>query len=93
MGRYLIIQCTLYTERLHFVNIYAPNNDDPNFYKNLFLTLSSFNGQYIIAGDFNCTLDPNKDKSSHSDMTHTKSRAVIQHFMKDLDLRDIWRVL
>lgn len=28
MGRYLIIQGTLYTECLNLVNIYAPNKDD-----------------------------------------------------------------
>lgn len=90
-GRFLIIQGSLYTECLNLVNIYAPNHDDPNFFNNLFLTLASLNGQYIIAGDFNCTLDPNKDKSTHSDSSHNKSRAIIHQFIKNLNLGDIWR--
>ena len=61
-GRFLIIQGTLYTECLNLVNIYAPNQDDPNFFNNLFLSLASLHGQYVIVGDFNCTLDPNKDR-------------------------------
>lgn len=89
-GRFLIIQGTLFTECLNLVNIYAPNQDDPNFFSNLFLNLSTLNRHYIIAGDFNCTLDPNKDRSTHLDTTHTKSRAVIHQFMKELNLRDIW---
>lgn len=90
-GRFLIIQGTLFTELLNLVNVYAPNQDDPNFFSNLFLTLSTLKGHYIIAGDFNCTLDPSKDRSTHLDTTNTKSRAVIRQFMKDLNLRDIWR--
>lgn len=43
------------------VNIYATNNDDPEFFSNLFFNLSSLHGQYIISGD------PSKDRSSHID--------------------------
>lgn len=58
-GRFLIIRGTLFTECLNLVNIYAPNQDDPNFFSNLFLTLSTLKGHYIIAGDFN------KDRLTH----------------------------
>ena len=34
-GRYLIVQGTLLTEKNNLVNIYAPNNDDPRFFKDL----------------------------------------------------------
>ena len=44
-----------------------------------------------IAGDFNCTLDPHKDRSSHLDKTHNRSRNIIHHFIKSLNLRDVWR--
>ncbi len=91
MGRYLIIQGTLYAECLNLVNIYAPNTDDPNFFSGLFFTLSSLKGQYIIAGDFNCVLDPSKDRSSQNDKPHNRSRETIQQFLKELNLRDIWR--
>lgn len=36
-------------------------NNDANFYNNLFLRISTMSGKYIIAGDFNFILDPNKD--------------------------------
>lgn len=73
------------------VNIYAPNNDSPGFFSNLFLNPSSLNATYIIAGDFNCTLDPNKDRSANLDLTHNKCRTIIHQFIKDLNLRDTWR--
>ena len=90
-GRYLIVQGTLFTECLNLVNIYAPNIDDPNFFSNLFVTLTSLKGQYIIAGDWNCALVPEKDRSTHLDKTHNKSREIIHQFIKDLNLIDIWR--
>ena len=61
MGRYLIVQGTLYTEPLNLVNIYAPNKDEPSFFNNLVCTQSSLSGHYILAGDFNWTLNPHID--------------------------------
>uniref|UniRef100_A0A669DNA9 Reverse transcriptase domain-containing protein n=1 Tax=Oreochromis niloticus TaxID=8128 RepID=A0A669DNA9_ORENI len=91
MGRYLIVQGALYAEPLILVNIYAPNKDEPSFFNNLFCTLSALRGQYILAGDFNCTLNPSIDKSSHLDKSHSQSRETILQFAKELNLMDIWR--
>ncbi len=90
-GRYIILQGTLITEKINLINIYAPNMDDPKFFHNLFLTISSLSGSYIIAGNFNCTVKPEVDRSSGIDKSHSKSRQTIQHFMEELNLTDIWR--
>uniref|UniRef100_A0A3Q3BAI7 Reverse transcriptase domain-containing protein n=1 Tax=Kryptolebias marmoratus TaxID=37003 RepID=A0A3Q3BAI7_KRYMA len=91
-GRFIIIQASLMNQNLILVNLYGPNIDDPDFYNNLFLSITAFHGDVIFGGDFNCTLDPNLDRSSGLDLSHPKSRRVIQHFMSELNLRDIWRV-
>lgn len=44
-GRYFNIQGSLLSENLNLVNVYCPNTDDPSYYVNLFLTLSTFAGQ------------------------------------------------
>lgn len=90
-GRYLIIQGNLLEEQIILANIYAPNADDPNFFQNFFLILSTLPGKYVVAGDFNCALDPANDRSSGAVESHIRSRATIQHFMKELNLIDIWR--
>lgn len=90
-GRYIILQGTLITEKINLINIYAPNIDDPKFFHNLFLTISSLAGSCVIAGNFNCTLNPELDRSSGIDNSHNKSRQTIQHFMEELNLTDIWR--
>lgn len=92
-GRYLIIQGSLLSVNLNLVNIYGPNADEPSFFTNLFLTLASLPGEYIIAGDWNCTLDQMKDRSTGVDQTHNRSRITINHFIKELNLLDIWRYL
>lgn len=92
-GRFLIIQGTLLNEKLTLVNIYGPNNDDHRFFNNVFLTIADLPGNCIIAGDFNCTLDPSKDRSPGIDNSHVKSRETICQFIKELGLIDIWRFL
>lgn len=82
---------SLLQQDLILVNLYGPTNDDPNFYNNLFLSISSFHGDIIIGDDFNCTLDPELDRSSGSVISHP-SQKIIQQFMFELNLKDIWRV-
>lgn len=57
LGRYIILNGTILTTQINLINIYAPNEDYPNFFQNLFLIISSYNGRYIIGGDFNCVLN------------------------------------
>lgn len=86
LGRYLIIQGYLLEEQIVLANIYAPNTDDPTFFQNLFLTLSTLTGYYMVAGDFNCTLDSVRDRSTGADQSHHRSRSIIHQFMKEMNL-------
>lgn len=61
-GRYILVQGTLLFENINLIKAYGSNEDDPEVSHNLFLTISNFPGQYIIAGDFNCTLGPSRDR-------------------------------
>lgn len=90
-GRYLVLQGTLFSELLNLTNVYGPNNDDSNFYNDLFFILSTLQGSHIIGGDFNCALNPKLDRSSGVDQSHISCRAAIHRFMKDLQIMDIWR--
>ena len=92
-GRYLIVQGTLINEKINMINIYAPNDDNPEFFENLFLLISSLPGKALIAGDFNCTLDPKLDRSTGVDSSHTQSRKKLLQYIKDLNLCDPWRRL
>lgn len=68
------------------------------------LNLNSLPEQYVIAGDWNCTLNPVQDRSEGADQTHNSRTTVhhfikelkfhfIHHFIKELNLLDIWKHL
>ena len=49
--------------QLTLVNLYAPNDDDPNFFTSVFEYLVDFQcDEVIIGGDYNLVLDVEKDK-------------------------------
>ena len=84
-GRYIIIDLTLYDKRLSLVNVYGPNNDNPDFYVELFDQVESFpNDHRIVAGDFNLVLDIYKDKHGGRNVTNFKLQKQLKHIWKIL---------
>ena len=74
---FLICQGYLMSHNHNFINIYGPNND-AYFYNNLFLQMSyihTFLDKYTMA-DFNCTLDPQINRSSGVDNTHMDQKNI-----------------
>ena len=62
-GRFIICDLTVNGKQLTLTNIYAPNNDDSNFFTSVFNHLAYFKcNEIIIGGDFNLVLDVEKDK-------------------------------
>ncbi len=86
----LIHGVVIVNTQVTLISIYTPNEDDPSFYQNLFYTISTYSGQYVIGGDFNCVLDIQLDRSTGIDSTHQKSRRKIKRNVKDLNLTEIW---
>ena len=73
--------------------IYAPNEDDPNFFQVFCDHLSNFKCKEIIIGeDFNLVLDVEKDKRGGLARTHKNALQVIRDFSENLGLIDIWRL-
>ena len=52
--------------------------------------LAPLPGQNIIGGDFNCTLQPELDRSTGVDTAHPLTRKLLQ-CIKDFNLVDVWR--
>lgn len=63
-GRYVLVRGFLADEAVTMLSIYGPNQDDPNFFVNLFISITCPPTELIIGGDFNLVLDPAKDRSS-----------------------------
>ena len=78
---------------LTFANIYAPNEDKPSFFQNVYEHLSSFKCEsIIIGGDFNLVLSLEKDKKGGFAKTHRNGLKTIQEISENLDLLDVWRI-
>ena len=50
-GRYLIVQVTINGFEFLLCNVYAPNEDQPDFFANIFHKIESFSGDHPILGE------------------------------------------
>ena len=92
-GRYLILQVAIKGHQLSLINIYAPNTDSPEFYVNVFKLMEGCDYvDKIVGGDFNLTLDPEKDRKNCKE-SNNKARQVILNYMDSGQLTDVWRIL
>ena len=90
-GRYLIISVKINGLLYCIANIYAPNEDNPEWFENIFNLIRSLNSVGIIlGGDFNVVRDSTLDRFSNINY-NPLSKKVIDNSMEEFNLRDIWR--
>ena len=86
-GRYVILKCSIGSEKYILANIYAPNEDDPHFFDELFKAIDKFNiDQKIIGGDFNLVLNLDMDKQSGNPVTRSDALNMIKAYIAQNDL-------
>ena len=84
-GRYMLCDLKANGKNLTLANIYAPNEDDPAFFKCLFDHLQDFQGdEIIIGGDFNLVLE--KDMKGGLAKTHRNAQKPIYQLCEILTL-------
>lgn len=92
-GRYLIVTGTILEKHVTFVNLYAPNFDDPHFFRSVFNIIPDVDSTHlIIGGDFNCILDPFMDRYSPSPPKPSNAATVLNNLIHSLNILDIWRL-
>ena len=86
-----IISCDIDDNGKSFslINVYAPNTDCPQFFKEVEMTKQVHHENCVIIGDFNITLEMIDRLNSYE----TKSKAVsfIKEMMEESMLVDVWR--
>ena len=91
-GRFMILYCTINNHKVLLANVYAPNDDDPQFISAFVKEVTKFTPEYhIIGGDFNLVLDPTIDRQGQTSSTHKHTLQRLQDFMNAHELIDIWR--
>ena len=74
------------------MNIYAPNRDDPNFFKQLKQhILEAGNTNILIVGDWNLLLEPDVDGTNYKNINNQNARVEVCNMIAKLNLYDIWR--
>ena len=92
-GRFVMLDVKMSDTIITLINVYAPNNDDPEFFINLFSMLSKHeNADIIIGGDFNFVMDTSMDATNKDRKNNYKVERIVKEFMSELMLIDVWRL-
>ena len=90
-GRFLILYTTYHRSKVLMINVYAPNQDRPDFFVSLFKEVARFSADYmILAGDFNLGLNPLVDRRGKG-LNNNRAAKVVNAFISSKDLIDVWR--
>ncbi|XDV45294.1 hypothetical protein PO909_013414 [Leuciscus waleckii] len=93
-GRFVIINGTLFGSSISLFNIYFPPGHPSDFLIKTFADFYDLRSDYmIVAGDFNCMLNPLIDRFPHKIATPSKLAKQINGICEDLELTDVWRAL
>ncbi len=91
-GRFVFIRCKIYNNRLALVSIYGPSETDSAFLTQISKTLlEEIDCPLVVGGDFNAVINPALDKSQ-SDTTSNPSSKLLNKFITELNLIDLWRI-
>ena len=90
-GRYVLLQYSLYEQNFTLINVYAPNEDNPEFWLNIFRLFEEYEGNRILVGDFNVALNPEIDRSNNKARNNDRSKEIINNYCEDSYLMDVWR--
>ena len=91
-GNLLVIDLQLSEISLRIVNIYGPNEDNPNFFLKVNEFIEDSNETYVlICGDFNLTLNPSLDCYNYININNHQSRSTILDAISSYQLTDVFR--
>lgn len=95
-GRFLTLELDFNGSSVTIGNFYGPNNDNTRAIEDFLSKIDEYeNPTVIIGGDFNFCLNITKDRESKAKRVanNDKCRQVLEKYMIDKDLVDLWRVL
>ena len=91
-GRFIILDITVNNIRMTIVNLYAPNEDSPLFFQEIFAKIFSFgNDKILIGGEFNTILGPLDKRGGTNKPGHPKCMKFLNDTLKAQNMLDIWR--
>ena len=90
-GRYLICKLSLNNETYALANIYAPNDDNPVFFRQVIDKVNEMQCTYtVIGGDFNVVINSEMDRTGNPETKINAQRELIQQIETN-ELTDVWQ--
>lgn len=92
-GRMLILDVTAKENSFVLTNVYAPNEDRPQFFTKVFNEVVACDSpEYIASGDFNLAINNIIDRDNPA-ANNQRSAELLTHLLDQYDMCDIWRLL
>ena len=93
-GNYIILDMVVQDKEFTLVNLYGPNNDNPQFYENLIKKISEFeNDNVIICGDWNFVINQEADSFNYLHIYNLKVRQIVLNLLEEENFKDVWRIM
>lgn len=91
-GRYVMVVGTVGGNEISLLNVYAPNEYDPTFFREIAnIIAGNAKGVLIIGGDFNAVQDERLDRIPTGKGPQSSKTKTLNNFMSELGLTDPWR--
>ena len=92
-GRYIIIETVIGNKNTALCNLYAPNEDDPDFFINLKNIIEDLDShEFIMGGDWNIALDNDMDRFGTTIDRNPNARAIVNGWINNNEVVDIFRL-
>ena len=93
-GRYILVNGTVAGTEVSLLNVYAPNDNNPQFITNVFkLILEKSKGVLLFGGDMNATLSQSLDRLPASTAPLSSMSRTLKNNCDETGLVDVWRYM
>jgi hypothetical protein len=92
-GNFIILDITVSDYRFTLVAVYCPNEDNPEFFSNLFSNIILCENTSIISvGDWNVVQNYEKDTLNYVNQNIPNSQETLCNIMNELDIHENWQI-
>ena len=93
-GNFMMLDMVIDDKEITLVNIYGPNYDNPQFYKNLKQKIEEFqNDQVIICGDWNLIINAETDSYIYVHINNPRAKQSVLHLLEQENFVDPWHLM